>query len=431
MFSWLGVVRLYLLLAPLVAGAPETGPHCTPERVPACREVEVTCTPRETGVAGDWRYAWDFGDGGPVVTGRTATRLLPAGLTSYAVELSAARQGEHRHARTVLPLDTATLSDCSDAPPETPALPARPSGDGALRVAVISDSNGRYGQITQAHGSAPAVRALVEDLRPDVVVHNGDMIAAQRRGIGVEQLEAMWREYERVVVAPLRAAGIPLLPVSGNHDASPSRKLEDRAVYERVWRQPGFRPDVEYVDDENYPLRYAAVVGGALLVVLDAATGRQGHDDVRWLEEVLARVGDRGPRLVFAHVPPWQPTERGYGQLQRWPELAAILRVEKVDMLLSGHYEVFYPARLDGVEVVLDGTLAMNCGKRKDDREGCRCRPLAGTTVCQGMTFVVLDAAGGRLKRRFAVAGPDFDRVFPSARLPEMVNGSRRAPGWL
>ena len=416
--------------------------RCTPDRVAACREVEVTCEslPPDP-VAGD-RVFWDFGDGGGRIEGPAARRVLPPGLTGYAVRRLVVRaDGSSSADRLVLPLDASSLARC---PPSVRAVRARDAGgverdlsgrlpdESGFRIAVISDGNGPYGAIQQAEGVEAAVRALVERIRPDLVVHNGDLVAGQKRGIGRDRLRAMWEEYLRVVARPLRAAGIPLVPVPGNHDASPSGRLPDREVFREIWTRPENRPPVDFVDDAGYPLRYAFRAGGALFAVLDAPTGRTGADDPAWLARVLGGGGDppEKTRLVFAHVPPWQPTAKAYGTLSRWPALAAVLRERAVDLLLTGHYELFFPTRLDGVEVVLDGTLAAACAPLADGRPGCRCRPLAGTTLCQGMSFVVLDLQDGALVRRFAVHGPDFDRLLPASFLPAQVGEHRIAPGW-
>ena len=54
------------------------------------------------------------------------------------------------------------------------------SGEEPLRVAVISDLNGSYGSTAYAKEVARAVERII-DLRPDLVISTGDMVAGQRR----------------------------------------------------------------------------------------------------------------------------------------------------------------------------------------------------------------------------------------------------------
>lgn len=419
-----------LILAALLTPAPTLPAWgCTPTAVAACREVRVTCAVADPAAAAGWTLAWDLGDGGGSHPGPSVERVLPAGLTGYAVRLVGRRGGHTASGRLVLPLDPATLTACPGLPADAgapPPLPERPPG--ATRVALVSDSNGPYGAVAQGEGAAAAVRALVERVRPDLVVHVGDMVAGQKRGLDEGRLRAMWAGYAEAVADPLAAAGVPLLPVPGNHDAAPDPALADRAAYRAFWEERRPPPAVALVAADGWPFRYAARLGDTLLVVLDAPTGRVTAADRGWLADVLG-AGAPGVTLVFAHVPPWQPTRRAYGTLRGWSELAPLLRRGGVDLLVSGHYEVFYPTVLDGVEVLLDGTLAAACAPR-DDVPGCRCRPLAGSELCQGLSFVVLDSAQGRVVQRFAVHGPDFDRVLPAAWLPAEVTGHPRAPGW-
>ena len=89
-----------------------------------------------------------------------------------------------------------------------------------LRVVVISDLNGSYGSTTYAARVADAVEVIVE-MRPDLVISTGDMVAGQRQPHLTEaEVRAMWAAFHRTVTAPLEAAGIPLAVTPGNHDAS-------------------------------------------------------------------------------------------------------------------------------------------------------------------------------------------------------------------
>ena len=75
----------------------------------------------------------------------------------------------------------------------------------ALRVAVISDLNGSYGSTQYEAGVAATIERLVE-LRPDLVISTGDMVAGQRLHppLGRAAVEAMWSAVHAQVSEPVR-----------------------------------------------------------------------------------------------------------------------------------------------------------------------------------------------------------------------------------
>ncbi len=108
-----------------------------------------------------------------------------------------------------------------------------------LRIAVISDLNHSYGSI----GYDPPVRSAIKrviELKPDVVLCTGDMIAGQRTApkLNRKRLEAMWQAFHETVTLPLRNTGIPFAPSAGNHDASASPGFQlERDVYREQWEK--------------------------------------------------------------------------------------------------------------------------------------------------------------------------------------------------
>ena len=129
-------------------------------------------------------------------------------------------------------------AEAGQAPTLTVAA-AIPRGD--QRIVLISDLNASYGStsyIPQVHQGV----ALVRQLKADLVLCAGDMVAGQKLGLAATQLDAMWAAFERQVLLPIRAAGEPFAPAMGNHDASSSRGAQgytfalDRERAARFWR---------------------------------------------------------------------------------------------------------------------------------------------------------------------------------------------------
>ncbi len=121
-----------------------------------------------------------------------------------------------------------------------------------LRIAVISDMNGGYGSAEYESSVDGAVLRIVE-LKPDLVISTGDMVAGQRRPhLTRNQVEAMWRSFHAHVSEPLAKAGIPLAVTPGNHDGSAYHGFElERQMYGEQWSAR--RPAVTFIDATHYP----------------------------------------------------------------------------------------------------------------------------------------------------------------------------------
>ena len=237
-------------------------------------------------------------------------------------------------------------------------LPVIASAGGPLHVVIISDMNGSYGS-TRYEPSVDTAMARILDLKPDLVISTGDMVAGQRRPhLSRNELEPMWQAFHEHVSNPLASAGIPFAVTPGNHDGSAYTGFGlERDIYSEQWTPR--RPEVRFLDDSGYPFHYVFEVGGVLFISLDATT--VGHilpQQMDWLHTVLKKYGPSYQRrIVFSHVPLWpfaQGREREYiGD----PALQALLEEADVDLFLSGHHHAFYPGARDGVAFVSQSCL--------------------------------------------------------------------------
>ena len=106
----------------------------------------------------------------------------------------------------------------------------------AQSIAFISDLNGRYGS-TDYHPRVTAAVAAITELRPDLVISTGDMVAGQKSRLENGQFTQMWQALNRVVADPLLRARIPLAVAVGNHDGSAYPGFaRDREMFELQWR---------------------------------------------------------------------------------------------------------------------------------------------------------------------------------------------------
>src|SRR5690554_5752048 len=219
---------------------------------------------------------------------------------------------------------------------QTPAAAA--PADEALVFAVVSDLNGRYGEVDYADGVHESVRWLVEDVRPDLVVSTGDMVAGQRAGL---DYEAMWAGFHAAVTTPFARAGIPFAVTPGNHDASAGAGYyQERIHFAQQWR--AHRPDVEFVDDRFYPMHYAFKAKGVLFVSLDATmVGPIDAPQRRWLREVLQANADARAKVVYGHLPLYPVSQGRENEILRDEKLEQMLNEFDVDMMISGHHHAY------------------------------------------------------------------------------------------
>jgi 3',5'-cyclic AMP phosphodiesterase CpdA len=279
---------------------------------------------------------------------------------------------------------------------------------GALRVGVISDLNGSYGSTAYAPSVAAAVARLI-DLRPDLVLCTGDMVAGQRKPhLSGAQVAAMWAAFHAAVSDPLAAAGIPFAVTPGNHDASAYEGFaQERAAYAAEWAQR--RPAVDWVDGEGWPFAYAFAADGALFVSLDATTvGALPPAQMGWLERLLARGGWRCV-IAFSHLPLWPVAVGRETEIIGDPALDALERAGGVDLHLSGHHHAFYPGWKDGVAHVAQACV------------GAGPRRLIGADAPAERAITLLDIASDGRIAVTAYAGPDYATPVDFGTLPPRI----------
>lgn len=210
----------------------------------------------------------------------------------------------------------------------------------AQSLVFMADINGRYGSLEYHPRVAAAVARIVE-LRPAAVVLAGDMIAGQATPpLPAAQLQRMWEQFDRVVAAPFRAAGISVIPVAGNHDASAYQKFyRDRAAYENYWL--AHPPTLQPLAGSRYPWHYAVTVGGFRVVALFAtAPGELDVGQRAFLELLLtADQVPAMPTLLVGHLPV-HPVARGR---ERETLDASGVALDRVDAWFSGHHHAYYP----------------------------------------------------------------------------------------
>jgi predicted phosphodiesterase len=295
---------------------------------------EANTTPREPYMQGVTAYSavicWVSAgtDAGVVEYGKTA------GLGHKEVEA----QVGGRHAVALTGLDSGSTYhyrvEGAGGSSATGCFCTAPAGDdSSFSFAVVGDSgSGGKGQL--------AVAALLERLRPDLVLHTGDVVypAGQER------------HYDRRFFAPYRnlIKTVPLFPVLGNHDV---RKGNGAAFLEN------FHPPLG--SPGSTKRYYSFDWGNTHFVALDSELyhGDRGSDPEEqrdFLERDLATTRKRW-RIVFLHRSPYGSSRHGGDEKVR-EGLEPLFAKHGVDLVFSGHdhvYERTLPIR--GVTYVVSG----------------------------------------------------------------------------
>jgi predicted phosphodiesterase len=226
------------------------------------------------------------------------------------------------------------------------------------------------------------IAKLAREEQPALVVHLGDLVCC-----GASQRE--WRYFDRLV-APLRALGIPIRPVLGNHDYWGPRSLALRHARRRF--------------PELAPHTFAAQQHGELgLLWLDSnLTGAAAAEQLRWFDAALEGYErERSIRgvLVFAHHPPFSNARH---QQRMGPVLTALLgpfcSAGKTLAWLSGHVHGYERFQLRGKTFIVSGGAG---GPRVSYRTGAAAPHRAAYATADGKPrpfhYLVLEATAEQL----------------------------------
>ena len=205
--------------------------------------------------------------------------------------------------------------------------------DSRFSFAVVGDSgSGGKGQL--------AVAALLERLRPDLVLHTGDVVYPA----GLE------RHYDRRFFAPYRnlIKTVPLFPVLGNHDV---RKGNGAAFLEN------FHPPLG--SPGSTKRYYSFDWGNTHFVALDSELyhgdrGSNPEEQRVFLERDLATTRKRW-KVAFLHRSPYGSSRHGGDQKVR-EDLEPLFVKHGVDLVFSGHDHVYErTVPITGVTYVVSG----------------------------------------------------------------------------
>jgi 3',5'-cyclic AMP phosphodiesterase CpdA len=232
------------------------------------------------------------------------------------------------------------------APQRSPSIDV-PFPEGG-RVAVVSDLQRTalverlFLRWEQNDAERAGIIAALAEARPDALLLLGDhvFLGASSRA---------WAFFDRLV-EPLRAAGIELLPILGNHDCW---SIGPRALRHYVSRFPRLEGRRFYTTRLG-PLGVVALDSNRLFM-----PSSQWDEQSHFYDETLARL-DADPDvrgiLVLVHHPPFtNGTVTGPSNLTQRAFVPAFLRSRKGILMLSGHVHAYEHFLREGRHFVVCG----------------------------------------------------------------------------
>jgi len=191
-----------------------------------------------------------------------------------------------------------------------------------LTFAVLGDSRDSAGIFDRLLGQ------MARDPSLAFVIHLGDMVHGGSEA-GIQSFFGQVR----------RRLQIPLLAVLGNHDLG---KGGGGSLWDRLFG----------------PRYYAFRVQGHCFIVLNDALGEVDAPQWRWLTGELKRAQACKTRLVFLHVPLFDP--RGALHHHALPaaagrKLAALFQQYRVTRVFAGHLHGYFTGQWSGVPFTITG----------------------------------------------------------------------------
>ena len=224
-------------------------------------------------------------------------------------------------------------------PPDTPVARPQPPASESFRVVVIGDTQQmapfdwfvRGGPKERAH-----VRARIEALKPDLVIHAGDVV-------GNGSSKSDWAEFRR------EFAAIPIWPVLGNHDLFGSNGPALASYFEAFPHVGGKR---------WYALRHPPLA----FLMLDSNLGEMTDDEAREQEAWLARELDRAQAdpairgiVLVSHHPPISSQVGGGSRRVKEAFFDAAAKRSKFLAFLSGHHHAYQHIEVGGRHAFVTG----------------------------------------------------------------------------
>jgi len=188
-----------------------------------------------------------------------------------------------------------------------------------LRFAVVGDSR----QDSSKDPYPRAFKKIMEDIdskNVNFVMHVGDFV--------IHEEEKYFEEFEEL----MRYYDTPVYTVIGNHDSD----IQNGSLYK------------EYYGETFYSFIYM----DTKFIILDDSTDTLNQENISFLENELKYDGNK---LVFLHVPPFDPRPSGSHNMKDGEEFMQIMKDNKISNVFSGNIHMYYQTIRDNTRYIITG----------------------------------------------------------------------------
>jgi Icc-related predicted phosphoesterase len=232
--------------------------------------------------------------------------------------------------------------------------------DKPLKIMVISDLNDSYGSVTYSKEVA-AVIDRIDQIKPDIILCGGDMVAGQKASLTEERLAEMWQAFNQNVLKPIDSLRIPFGFTMGNHDASPNF-LKDRAAAKQFWDNHLPTSNLSFVYKTHYPFYYSYIKNNVFFMSWDASAAEIKPEVMEWMKEQLkSKVAKKSRlRILLGHLPLYAivADKNKVGEVNSNADATLdFFKRNGVDLYISGHQHAYFPAHKNGVTLFNSGCL--------------------------------------------------------------------------
>lgn len=246
-----------------------------------------------------------------------------------------------------------SLNKETQAPDDTISI-KNEQKDKPLKIMVISDLNDSYGSVTYSAEVASTIDRI-KDIKPDIILCGGDMVAGQKASLTEEQLKAMWQGFNETVFQPINDLEIPFGFTMGNHDASPGF-LKDRAAAKEFWDENIKSTRLTFVDSTHYPFYFSYVKNNVFFMSWDASSAKVTPEVMDWMKDQLDSEIAKSSRLrlLLGHLPLYAIVEaknKPGEVISDADHTFEFLKENGVDVYISGHQHAYFPAQKEGVQL--------------------------------------------------------------------------------
>lgn len=248
-------------------------------------------------------------------------------------------------------------NDTASTPEQDPGTAPDPNlnvNHSAVKFHAFGDMNVNVNGDYSSHTPATVKSMIARD--PAVILGMGDYIDGEKSSLSDSTYTRMWSVFTKKVSSLMDTAHVPFAPTPGNHDAY---YAQERKIYSQHWKKN--TPNVQYVDDSNYPFYYSFMREDVFFVSLDDANYaklKNRTEQLTWLKKQLASDAAKKARarVVYGHIPLYSVVsskansstvyQNGVLSGERKTNgsftLEAILLESNVDLVLFGHSHGFY-----------------------------------------------------------------------------------------